>query len=169
MNVNSDSRFITADRKYGVIVNEKGIKKILSLCDESSDIETGGILVGHYDKNHTWAVVTDISGPPDDSMRGHRSFDRGVGGLQDWLNHLWSSKRHYYLGEWHYHPFASAKASCTDIRQLKRHSRNTLLACPEPVMLIIGGDPRGRWEAKAYVYPRGKRLCDLQGNHFAQP
>ena len=33
--------------------------------------------------------------------------------------------------------------------------------CPEPVMLIVGGDPNGFWEAKAYVHPRGKSLCAM--------
>jgi integrative and conjugative element protein (TIGR02256 family) len=154
----------TADARFGLSIDESIMDDILGLCGEAANAETGGILVGHYTQNHDWAVVTDISGPPKDSRRAHASFIRGVKGLQKWLNHIWGSKRQYYLGEWHYHPFASPEASLVDARQLKQHSENGPLMCPEPVMLIVGRNPRGLWEAKAYVYPKGKGLCTM--DHF---
>ncbi|MFH1739504.1 MAG: Mov34/MPN/PAD-1 family protein [bacterium] len=151
----------TADARFGLSINESIMDKILKLCREAANAETGGILVGHYTQNHDWAIVTDISGPPKDSGRAHASFIRGVKGLQKWLNHIWGSNRQYYLGEWHYHPFANAEASSVDTKQLKEHSENGPLMCPEPVMLIVGGNPNGLWEAKAYVYPKSKGLCAM--------
>jgi hypothetical protein len=33
--------------------------------------------------------------------------------------------------------------------------------CPEPVLLIVGGDPPAKWNLKAYVFPKGKCLMEL--------
>lgn len=137
------------------------MERILQLCRETGNVETGGILVGHYTKRHDWAIVTDLSGPPIDSNRRSTSFHRGVKGLQTWLHQLWESKRIYYLGEWHYHPFASPEASSVDRNQLKEHSETVSLRCPEPIMLIFGGNPDDAWQIKAYVQPKGKDLCDM--------
>jgi integrative and conjugative element protein (TIGR02256 family) len=154
-------KFRTPDVQFGLSVDETMMDKILKLYSKAGNAETGGILVGHYTKRHDWAIVTDVSGPPDDSKRGRASFYRGIKGLQTWLNQIWGSKRHYYLGEWHYHPFASLEASSIDERQLQEHSENGPLVCPEPVMLIVGGNPNGAWEAKAYVYPKGRKLLPM--------
>jgi integrative and conjugative element protein (TIGR02256 family) len=154
-------RFRTPDVQFGLSIDETIVGKTLKLCRDAGSKETGGILVGHYTRRHDWAIVTDLSGPPNDSKRGRMSFYRGVQGLQSWLNQTWGSKHHYYLGEWHYHPFASPEASPTDERQLQEHSENGPLVCPEPVMLILGGNPNGAWEAKAYVYPKGKKLIPM--------
>ncbi len=154
-------RFRTPDVKFGLSVDETMVEKTLKLCGKAGNTETGGILLGHYTKRHDWAIVTDVSGPPDDSKHGRTSFYRGIKGLQIWLNYIWGSKRHYYLGEWHYHPFASAEASFVDEMQLREHSDNRLLLCPEPVMMIVGGNPNGAWEAKAYVFQKGSKLLPM--------
>lgn len=159
-------KFVTTDLRYGVSIDESMVKKILMLCREAADTETGGILVGYYEENLAWAVVTDISGPPEDSRRTRGSLLRGVKGLQKWLNYVWRSKRHYYLGEWHYHPFASPDASRVDVQQLKENSENRTLVCPEPVMLIVGGNPKIVWKAKCYVYPKGKGLCIMKTRYL---
>jgi integrative and conjugative element protein (TIGR02256 family) len=149
-------RFQTSDAQFGLSLGVSTVDKMLKFCESEARTETGGILVGFYTKARDWAIVTDLSGPPDDSKRSRASFDRGTKGLQGWLSHLWNSSRHYYLGEWHFHPCASPEASDVDRRQLKENSENARLVCPEPVMLIVGGDPSSSWEARAYVHPRGK-------------
>ncbi len=156
-------RFRTPDMRFGLIVDATITGKILMLCRESGRVETGGILVGYYTEKHDWAIVTDVSGPPVDSKRGYVFFNRGVQGLQKWLNQIWWWKRQYYIGEWHYHPFNRPKASPEDTHQLQEHSVNVRLVCPEPLMLIIGGNPNGAWEAGAYVFPQGKSLLTMDG------
>ena len=153
--------FRTPDVRFGISIDEMIMHNMLTLCRDAGDSETGGILVGNYTKKHDWAIVTDLSGPPADSKRSRVSFNRGVQGLQNWLNQIWRGKRHYYLGEWHYHPFACPEASGVDAKQLQEHSENRLLLCPEPIMLIIGGNPSGSWQAKAYICPKGRGLCPM--------
>jgi len=155
-------KFKTLDGVFSLSVDYSIVEKILNLCKIAPNVETGGILVGQYNTDHDAALVTDISGPPEDSRKTHSTFFRGVKGLQIWLNHIWRSNREYYLGEWHYHPFASAEASSVDIHQLKENSENGPLVCPEPVLLIIGGDPNSQWVARAYIYPKGQSLCIIE-------
>lgn len=155
-------RFSTPDSRFGLSIDGALVQRILRLCTESDSTETGGILVGYYTEKHDVAVVTDISGPPSDSKRKHSTFIRGVEGLQKRLHQLWEFKRHYYLGEWHYHPHAAPDASGVDASQLKSYSENRTLKCPEPVMLIVGGNPGGDWSANAYVFPKGQSLESMQ-------
>lgn len=138
------------------------MEKIIDLCRENTEVETGGILIGQYSTNHDLAIVTDISGPPKDSSRAYTTFSRGIKGLQKWLNQIWKSRHHYYLGEWHYHPHASPAASSQDVKQLKEHSENKTLMCPEPIMVIVGGDPHGLWTVGAYVFPKNKNILTMQ-------
>ncbi len=128
-------------------------------------METGGILVGYYTDKHDWAIVTDVSGPPADSRRGRVFFNRGVRGLQAFLNRLWRRKQ-YYLGEWHYHPLAAPIPSEIDHEQMKSFATNNAMRCPEPVLLLMGGDPNRDWHAAAYVFPIGHdaiRMSEVDG------
>ena len=75
-------------------------------------METGGILVGHYSDDSRFAHITDLVPAPSDSISKRFSFQRGVRGVQRFLNQMWP-KRKYYLGEWHFHPDGSASPSGT--------------------------------------------------------
>jgi len=149
-------KFVSPSGRFELTLGCDVTAQILEFCRKAGAHETGGILVGYYAGAQSDAVVTGISGPPRDSIAGRSSFVRGVKGLQAWLNQLWKSKQQYYLGEWHYHPHASSQASGVDVEQLKTFSASPPLRCPEPVMLIIGGDPQGDWNVSAYVFPRGQ-------------
>lgn len=157
----SDYRFNTPDMEFSLTLEPAIMDRIFRLCQDSGFLETGGVLVGHYNEGHDNAIVTDISPAPSDSKRGRTSFYRGVRGLQSWLCNMWPGKRLYYLGEWHYHPFSEPTASSTDFAQLKAYAENDALHCPEPVMLIIGGDPKTSWKTKAYVAPRGQSIREM--------
>jgi len=162
-------RFSTTDMMFSLTVEQSLMDRIRLLCREASAIETGGILVGYYNQGHDNAIVTDVSSAPVDSNRQRATFHRGVRGLQPWLDRLWTRQRRYYLGEWHLHPFASPVASDTDISQLRRYSETDSLRCPEPVMLIIGGDPRSAWTFKAYVAPRQRQVMEMHPVNDAVP
>ena len=155
-------KFRTDDGRFGLIIESAIIVRLLQICREAGTVETGGILVGRYTPKHDNAIVTDVSGPPPDSKKQAGGFSRGIKGLQRWLNRLWFGKREYYLGEWHFHPFASAVASGTDMKQLRDFSQDSLLRCPEPVMLIIGGDPSSNWTLNAYVSPKNECVREMQ-------
>ncbi|MFT3767498.1 MAG: Mov34/MPN/PAD-1 family protein [Minicystis sp.] len=121
---------------------------------KAGDRETGGILAGDYNEALDCARVVKVSAPPRDSRAGAWSFERGIDGLGDWLATLWRGRRRmYYLGEWHYHPHASPEASAQDRAQMVAVAREKAYACPEPLLVILGGDADRGWELRVYVFP----------------
>ena len=145
------------DRRFGLRISQEEFLKILSNCAANANQETGGILIGTYTDDHHCAEVTIATIAPPDSGRAHSAFFRGFQGLTEILKELWK-RREYYLGEWHFHPFASPNPSHTDQAQMRIFSETPSYHCPEPVMLIVGGDPNKKWKVKVFVFPKGEMI-----------
>ncbi len=147
--------FWSADGQYGLTVSATCVGDILRTCAAAGRCETGGVLVGSYRSVAgaalDCAAVSDASGPPADSLAGATWFERGVRGLQRLLNDKWE-RGNYYLGEWHFHPFSDTTPSPQDFDSLAGIAENPQYRCPEPVLLIIGGDPTAGWRASAFVF-----------------
>lgn len=154
--------FRSEDGRFGLDVAEKQVAEMLGLCQRSSPRETGGILLGHYSEAHDCALVTSVTGAPADSRSGRTWFDRGVQGLQDKIDRLWRHRKYYYLGEWHFHPFAAPRLSPTDLQQVQEIAESEQYHCPEPVLLIIGNDPPRKWLASAYVFRRNSDYFEMK-------
>lgn len=149
------------DRKFGLSLKESALIHCLKECAESCSQETGGILVGYYTPAHDCAVITELGGPPEDSIRKSTLFERGTRGIQSWISRLWREQKHFYLGEWHFHPGGASIPSQDDIEQMQKLSQDKRLKCPEPILLIIGGDPKREWTANAYVFPARQEYIQL--------
>ena len=150
-----------SEGRFGFDLTGKQMSRMLQLCQQATSNETGGILVGFYTESLNKAVVQDVFGPPPDSKRGKTWFFRGILGLQQKLNALWRRKV-YYLGEWHFHPFGSPVPSEADIRQMRSVATSNDYRCPEPILVIIGGDPRATWSLGAFVFPQGSGPVKLE-------
>lgn len=157
----SDLLLWSKDHRFGLFLKESLLLGSLKECADSDCQETGGILVGYYTAAHDCAIVTELSGPPADSIRKPRFFERGTQGIQDWVSRLWQERRHFYLGEWHFHPDGASIPSRDDTEQMKKLSKDKRLKCPEPILLIIGGDPKSEWTANAYVFPADQEYVSL--------
>jgi len=152
----------TEDSRYGLRIPSKVIHKMLNMCCDSRENETGGIIVGYYNQPHDCSIVTDCSGAPIDSHYGKQFFYRGVHGLKQWLSTLWNlGQRRYYLGEWHFHPFANPDPSCIDLMQMRKNAESKSYNCPEPIMVIIGGDPRTDYSLRAFVCGEDRHVSEL--------
>jgi len=149
--------FWSKDDLFGLKLPEVRIKELLRLCGRSSPHETGGILLGRYSNALDSALVMSITKAPADSQSGRTWFVRGVRGLQSKINTMWRRKQGYYLGEWHFHPFGEPSPSDTDSSQMREIARSPQYQCPEPVLLIIGGDPPKYWTARAFIFLRGRK------------
>jgi hypothetical protein len=80
---------------------------------------------------------------------------RGVRGVQQVVDRYWRRGAAYYLGEWHFHPFAEPELSDLDRWSMRGIAASLLYNCPEPIVLLIGGDPAGDWNASAWAFRRG--------------
>lgn len=160
----TDLTFRSEDARFGVSIPRRVLGEILEHCAAAGGAETGGVLIGEYTQQHDCAIVHLATGPTTDSVATRTTFRRGIAGLQALLNRLWHRQRRYYLGEWHFHPGGTPDPSDVDRAQLRAISEDPDYRCPEPVLLIVGGEPTRAWKAAAFVFPQGKRAVTL---HFA--
>ena len=156
----ADRQFRSSDKRFSVLISQVELTKAVKQCGKAGQNETGGILVGRYTAAHDSAVVTSVSDAPRDSRAGGTWFSRGVAGLQNWLNGLWKSET-YYLGEWHFHPFALASPSGDDLAEMRSIANTESYHCPEPILLIVGGDPKENWHVKLFIYVARDGLLEL--------
>lgn len=162
----ANREFWSEDRQFGVRCAEEVLHHMLWACQQSSPNETGGILIGFYEETLDCARVTAASSAPSDSRKSGTWFRRGTYGLQSWLNGLWQRKRLFYVGEWHFHPFASPTPSRIDIQHMEEIATTPSYHCPEPLLIIIGGDISTKCTIGAYVFPKKKsflKLFEIEG------
>ena len=123
MTLMRQTEWLSADGRFAARSDESVINSILRQCQASGSQETGGILVGYYTADHDCAVITEASSASPDSQSGPIWFYRGVSGLSQWLQCLWSRRRReYYLGEWHFHPGGPNVMSSCDAEQIARNA-----------------------------------------------
>ena len=156
-----DLIFRSPDRRFGLRIGASELRRITRACDRAMPDETGGILMGSYNDALDCAMVKTASQSPDDSRSGRTWFQRGTRGLQAWIDRLWSTRKSYYLGEWHSHPAGRPEPSPDDINQMYGLAASADLHCPEPLLLVIGGAPSTGWEARAFVIVRDGPVVEL--------
>lgn len=154
--MSEDLVFRSDDGRFGLTLSAPQVRTLLRHCLAGLPDETGGILAGRYSEQREMAFVRAVLPAPADSLIGRATFERGTAGTRPWLDQLWRERGLYYLGEWHSHPFASPDPSPQDRQSMRGRSLVQAYACPEPLLLILGGDPGGTWQAAAWVFPQWK-------------
>lgn len=158
--------FISSDKRFELCLPGELMNQVLARCSAAGSCETGGILVGKYSRDRRIAEVTAISDSPEDSVEGHTIFIRGIRGLCRWLQNLWRSDSHYYLGEWHFHPGLNIQPSMLDKGTMTDIARAEAYKCPEPILLIVGGNEAHGWFFYAQVTTRDGAIVEL---HRCEP
>jgi integrative and conjugative element protein (TIGR02256 family) len=142
MNTNQENEFLefwSNDRCFGLKISLLNINRMILTCVSSYPNETGGVLIGYYNDTLNCATITEIIFEIPDSKRGKTWFLRGIKGIQNRLHQLWSSRRIYYLGEWHFHPGGTPVPSQVDINQMLEIASTFSAHCPEPILLLFSG------------------------------
>lgn len=142
---------------YNIYLGKETYEQMIGYCSKANPYETGGVLIGSYSYNQTIADILQITPPPKNSKRSKYNFYRGSSGLKEILDIVWNQGL-YYLGEWHYHPNASVVPSHTDLKQMFALSNNNDLKCPEPILIIIGGNEKD-WKISAGVFSNRRYVC----------
>ena len=146
----SDMIFKDNSGQYCVCLSRDICRQLIEQCINAHQKETGGILVGEYSENQTIAQITSLIPPPRNSVFLKNGFFRGTKGVINILDDAWN-KCLYYVGEWHYHPDAMPIPSDQDKKQMIQLSRYTQLHCPEPILIIVGGN-KGAWKINVMVF-----------------
>jgi len=153
----------SADGRFGATMPPLVCDAIEEHIRSAHPHETGGVLAGRYDDALSVAILTEVSGPPPDSLAGHTWFQRGTKHLAAWMKSLWSKPmRQYYLGEWHYHPARHVEPSPDDVEQMEEIAASPKYNCPEPLMFIFGESKRAPRIVRVFVHPRGSGLIELR-------
>ncbi|HEY3351713.1 MAG TPA: Mov34/MPN/PAD-1 family protein [Polyangia bacterium] len=158
--------YASADGRFVVVLQPDIMRRLVAFCAASPNLETGGILIGRYAASLRVAVVTGLSGPPAGSRGSSSTFFRAIGHLQRWLDELWSSRGGYYLGEWHAHPGGSAEPSGIDVHQLSAIANDPGYCCPEPILVVLGGESAVHRTLSVTIFVRGGasvRLHEVRG------
>ena len=146
--------FQDENQLYTVNLSREAYEQMICYSDKANPYETGGVLIGNYSTNQTTANILQITPPPRYSTHQKYGFHRSSTGLKKFLDTMWNQGQ-YYLGEWHYHPNASAVPSHTDLKQMFALSNNNSLKCPEPILMIIGGSSKD-WRISMSVFSNGR-------------
>jgi proteasome lid subunit RPN8/RPN11 len=142
--------FVAADHSVAVSLESKALATMLRESRRAGRRETGGILVGQYGPWLDRAIVSEATAAPPDSVGAAASFARGVRGLKRLLRLRWRRHR-YYLGEWHFHPYADPTPSPRDLRQIHALAHDRDYACRRPILIVLGGDPAADWTVSVSV------------------
>lgn len=162
-------RFVAADASCSALLRDTELEVALALCSAAGRRETGGVIIGRYTAALDCAVITELSPPPPDSRADSSRFERGVQGLRNLLRARWKREGTYYLGEWHFHPFAKAEPSSIDEAGIATIARDHRSRCPEPLLLIIGGEPSAGSELRLHVWRHGRALIPMHPRRSKAP
>jgi integrative and conjugative element protein (TIGR02256 family) len=148
------------DLLFGLELNVDILEIMLKYISSSGSNETGGILIGNYISGLSIARVMSVSGPPEDSRVGPTWFQRGTKGLSKIIEQSWKHQQ-YYLGEWHFHPNGLPMASNLDINQMTEIANSKNYHCPEPILIILGGNIKD-YDTKAFVILKNRKIVELK-------
>jgi integrative and conjugative element protein (TIGR02256 family) len=130
------------------IVWDEGLRtKIRNMREKGLPKETGGVLLGYFDKPNDTVYVVDAMPAPPDSDRGSGEFIRGVEGLGTAVEEAnrRTGKVVTYVGEWHSHPRGVAPLPSTWDIDLMVHLAMLLHQDGLPALMLIVGDTQENW------------------------
>ena len=120
-------------------------------------VETGGLLFGQRDDAAGVAWVSEVTGPPPDSVQSEREFVCGVTGSDQFAAEKKRRGRGalVFIGMWHTHPRGSAMPSARDVESMTALVLTGDLRLPKSLALIVGGTA-GDPELGAYMFDRSQ-------------
>jgi len=127
---------------WTVAVRASVVAGIRSARASAGGLETGGILVGGWDRQQRKAWVVALLDPPPDSEHSPTGFVRGLVGVHRTLEHIETTTavNLTYVGEWHTHPRGHSSSPSEDDRLLMRWIGDAVAYSDVPPVMVIGGE-----------------------------
>ncbi|MEW6533989.1 MAG: patatin-like phospholipase family protein [Candidatus Auribacterota bacterium] len=134
-----------AIQSYEVRISQPTKKEILGWINRqkrlgNSDIETGGVLFGEIDDTLKVIWISNILGPPPDSISAKSQFICGIEGVKEFhtLKEKESRGSIRYIGMWHTHPSSSSQPSPIDLAGMCTLLNETGSMNSKQLLLIVG-------------------------------
>ena len=107
----------------------------------AGELETGGILVGTWDRIRKRVYVVGYFDPPPDSVAEATGFTRGSKGVYETIETVQrlTAGNLTYIGEWHTHPRGMRSTPSSDDRILMRWIEDVLKFSDAPAIMLIAG------------------------------
>jgi len=118
-------------------------------------VETGGLLFGQRDDAAGVLWISEVTGPPPDSIQSEQEFVCGTAGNDRYRDEKRGRGRGSleFVGMWHTHPEGRALCSARDVQSMVDLVLQDKTPLPKSVALIIGRTPDDP-EVGAYVFTR---------------
>ncbi len=129
-------------KQNGIVwISKETLAAMFSFCKQSLPNETGGVIIGYWEKQYEEAVVIQITGPGLKANHQLHSFipDNKYQEAEIAKYYQNSGRLHTYMGDWLTHPYGNVSLSNTDRRTLRRIAKYKDARLPIPLMAIIGG------------------------------
>jgi integrative and conjugative element protein (TIGR02256 family) len=125
-----------------VEVSESLLEGIWAARIAATENETGGIIVGSWDRAGKRVYIVGHFSPPPDSVSNPTTFVRGAKGVYRTLEalHATTVANLTYIGEWHTHPRHYQSYPSSDDRLLLRWIGQALMFSDVPPLMIIAGN-----------------------------
>ena len=145
--------FINNHKNVQLRIDDSLLKKLEQLGITSYPNECGGFLVGYYSDNNTTLQITD-SILPKKQKGSSILFERSLDGVKDIFVKLFSSKKHFYIGEWHTHPNGSSLYSQTDLAAMIEIANCDTVNIENPILLILSIKKNQLNDFSIYLYDK---------------
>jgi len=128
--------------EWTLLANADVLKQIEGARASAGELETGGLLVGHWDRQRKIIYVVGCYDPPADSIQTSTGFVRGSIGVFRTIDELGKSTvgNLTYIGEWHTHPPRTASYPSSDDAKVLRWTYEALKWSDAPGLIAICGE-----------------------------
>ena len=122
-----------------IIVNDKILDDIRKYYCLNTIYETGGILLGKFNKENRVVEITEVH-ELKTNFFSRILYKRSGRKAQKIINRRWHETNGVinYIGEWHTHPNMQAVPSSTDISSLKEITEKVKGVLPGTILIIAG-------------------------------
>jgi hypothetical protein len=133
-------REVTIDG-WAISISEDVIRNIAAARAAAGACETGGVLVGVWDRVRARGYIVGNYPPPPDSVASATGFVRGEEGVFRTLDvvEAHTAANLTYVGEWHTHPAGHSSKPSADDGVLLRWIGDVLVFLDVPPLMLIAG------------------------------
>ena len=144
-------KLINTYKNVSLMIEDSLLKKLTKVALQNFPNESGGFLVGYYSQDFMTLHITDFVLPQQQKSSSFL-FERSIIGIKEVFNKLFTTKKYYYIGEWHTHPNGSSMYSQTDLKAMIEIATCETVNITNPILLILSVSKNKLQDFSFYIY-----------------